>query len=145
MTNSNAALANDPAMSKTHFHYEFGTFEERLNHICALFEVDAPEVVYEDGKPTLTDGFIGWIEEHSVNMDWLFGGSPCVMLKKWSEDQKKERKFLEINRQLEPEIQVGLLALLKAVVHHKLPMSESLAVFDQVVKEVRSNQKDLGQ
>jgi hypothetical protein len=58
----------------------------------------------------------------------------------WAKDRAQERQMLEINSQLEPEVQQGLLALLKAVVDHNLPVAESMAVFDGVVKEFRARQ-----
>ena len=125
-------------MTKSHRHYEFGRFQERLEHFCVLFEIDPPGILYEDGEPTLTDLLMEWIKETNANMDWLFAGSPCAMLRAWAKDRASEREMLEINRQLEPEVQAGLLTLLESVVTHKLPMEESLAVFDKVVKDWRA-------
>jgi len=125
-------------MKESHRHYQFGTFNERLENLCMLFEIAPPEIVYEDGEPTLTDGLMDWIKTNEVNMDWLFVGSPCAMLRVWAKDRGRTRRILEINSQLEPEVQQGLLALLKAVVDHNLPIADSMAVFDGVVKEFRA-------
>lgn len=125
-------------MKKSHRHYEFGTFNERLEHFCVLFEIDPPEITYEDGEPTLTDALMDWIKETNANMDWLFAGSPCAMLREWVKARGQEREILEINRQLEPEVQAGILALLKAVVDHKLPIEEPFQIFDKVVKDWRA-------
>tara|TARA_R110002051_G_C8765357_1_gene502445 strand:- start:2089 stop:2517 length:429 start_codon:yes stop_codon:yes gene_type:complete len=138
MTKNNAALATDSTLLKTSHHYKFGTFNERLEHLCMLFEIAPPEIVFEDGEPTLTDPFMEWIKANEVNMDWLFAGSPCAMLREWNKARGQERRMLDINSQLEPEVQQALLALLKAVVDHNLPIEESLAVFDGVVKEFRA-------
>lgn len=131
MTNANIA-------AKTHRDYEFGTFDGRLAHLCDLFEIDPPEIVYEDGQPTVTDGLMDWLKANNINLDWLFVGSPCSMLREWAKARGQEREIVEINEKLEPEVQAGMLALLKAVVTHKLPIEESLAIFDEVVREFRA-------
>ena len=127
-------------MTKSHRHYEFGDFQERLAHMCALFEIDPPEITYEDGEPTMTDGFMGWIESHNVNMDWLFAGSPCAVLREWTKARGQEREILEINVQLEPEVQAGMLAFLRAVVIHGVAMKEAEPLFAQVLQEFRASQ-----
>jgi hypothetical protein len=138
MTKSNAALANNTTLPESHRHYEFGTFNKRLEHLCMLFEITPPEMVYEDGEPTLTEPLIDWIKANDVNMGWLFVGSPCEMLCEWAKRRGQEREALEIKVLLEPEVQQGLLALFQAVVDNNLPIAESMAVFDGVVKELRA-------
>lgn len=127
-------------MSKSHRHYEFGTFAERMEHACALFETDPPEIIYEDGEPTMTDPFMQWIKEHGVNMDWLFAGSPCSMLRQFAKQRAFDAKVLGINRQLDPEVQAGLLAFLRAVVIHGVPMEDAEPLFSEVMKEFQASQ-----
>jgi hypothetical protein len=94
-------------------------------------------MAYEDGEPLLTDTLAAWIKEHEVNMDWLFVGSPCAMLRQWAKARSQERQIIEINRQLEPEIQAGMLAYLRAVVIHGIPVEEAEPLMAQVVQEYR--------
>ena len=69
-------------------HYNFGTFEDRLEHICLLFGAKRPAIEYDrrvDSKhPLLADGLMGFIERYEVCMDWLFIGSPDGLLKHWA-------------------------------------------------------------
>lgn len=125
-------------MKESHRHYEFGSLDERLEHICMLFEIDPPEIVYDKGEPTLTEPLLEWIKANEVNMDWLFAGSPCAMLREWSKARKQEKAIVEANHKLEPEVQAGMLAFLRAVVVHGVPMEEAEPLFSQVVKEFRS-------
>lgn len=143
MTNQ-PACGTDEAMPKPHHHYEFGDFEERLAHFCVLFEIEPPQILYEDGEPTLTDSFMDWIKETNADMNWLFAGSPCSMLREWTNARKQERRLLELKRQLEPEVQAGMLALMTAVVEHGLPIEEPLEIFDKVVSDWRANSERKG-
>lgn len=129
-------------MKQSHRHYEFGTFEERLEHFCMLFKCNKPEILYEDGEPQLTDSLMDWIKENEANMDWLFAGNPSAMLSQWSKEQKRERRIVDLNKKLEPEKQAGFLALLTAVVEHNLPIEEPLQIFDKVVKEWRASKQN---
>ena len=104
-----------PASPETHRHYEFGTFDQRLAHFCALFEIDPPEIVYEDGEPTLTAPIMSWIKTHRVNMDWLFTGSPCAMLREWSKSQSLEEEALNAFRQLDPAARETLFSALRSM------------------------------
>ncbi|WP_050525519.1 hypothetical protein [Pseudorhodobacter aquimaris] len=116
MTNIIPILGNAPGLPtvpETHRHYEFGTFKERLAHTCALFEIDPPKITYEDGEPTLTEPFMQWIGDHNVNMDWLFGGSPCAMLREWSKARSLEREELKAIRALDPSARAALLKKLQ--------------------------------
>ncbi|MEM9966486.1 MAG: hypothetical protein AAF755_00150 [Pseudomonadota bacterium] len=130
-------MINQPQASR---HYTFGTFDERLAHICAALEIDPPKIAYGDGEVLLTDALMGWIETHEVNMDWLFSGNPCAMVRTWSKSRGGGRRLLEIEKQLEPEVQAGMRALLRAVVENKLPIEEPLQIFDKVVKDWRAAQ-----
>lgn len=125
-------------MIKPNREYEFGTFRERLDHFCALFDVAPPEIVYERGEPIFTDPLAKWVHETNANMDWLFCGSPCAMLREWANSRSRKRNMAEINQQLEPEVRAGLFALLIAVVENKLPIEEPLQVFGKVVEDWRA-------
>jgi hypothetical protein len=138
MTDNNAALANNTSLPESHLHYEFGTFNERLEHLCMLFEITPPEMVYEDDEPTLTEPLIDWIKASEVNMDWLFVGNPCEMLCEWAKRRGQERETLEIKVLLEPEVQAGMLAFLRSVVIHGVSMKEAEPVFAEVVREFRA-------
>lgn len=137
MKQSNADAAS--SMTMPHGQYNFGTFEERLQHLCALFEVDPPELVYEDGQPMLTDSLMEWIKEHTVNMDWLFAGSPCALLREWTKARKQTNELMEITKKFEPEVRNAFLALLRAVTVHDVPVEEAWPLFSQVVEEFREN------
>jgi hypothetical protein len=50
----------------------------------------------------------------------------------------QEREILEINVQLEPEVQAGMLAFLRAVVIRGVAMKEAEPLFAQVVQEFRA-------
>ncbi|MEM9763890.1 MAG: hypothetical protein AAF968_15515 [Pseudomonadota bacterium] len=129
-------------MTKSHRSYEFGTFDERLAHLCALFEVEPPEIEYEDGQPLLTYPLADWMKENHANWDWIFAGSPSGLLRAWVEARGEERQFIDLTQKLEPEVRNGLLALVKAVVEHDLDIKEPLAIFDQVVKDWRARQRE---
>ncbi|WP_428927865.1 hypothetical protein [Marinibacterium sp. SX1] len=131
-------MTEQSTLPQSHRDYEFGSFSERLNHFCALFEIEPPEIIYVNGEPTLTDPLVDWIKETNANMDWLFAGIPDAMLREWCKRRDEDRSMIEINQQLEPEVQKGLLALLKAVVVHNLPMEEPLQTFDKVVRDWRA-------
>ncbi|WP_300071133.1 hypothetical protein [uncultured Ruegeria sp.] len=124
-------------MKQSHRHYEFGTFSERLEHICLLLEVDPPEIVYEDGHPTLAEPVMDWIKANEVDMDWLFAGSPSGILQNSVNSRRRSTQFAEINQQMEPQVQAGFLALLTAVVKYDLPLEEPLQIFGKVVKDWR--------
>jgi hypothetical protein len=64
--------------------YTFGTFQDRLDHICLLFDTNALEIKFEDGasQPLLSDELMEWIEKHNLSMDWLFVGNPDGLLKR---------------------------------------------------------------
>lgn len=78
---------------ETHMNYEFGTFAERLAHICMLHEIASPKIVYEDSEPILTGPLSEWIKAHKINMDWLFVGNPSAVLKAWSNGQRDKGEF----------------------------------------------------
>ena len=126
-------------MTMPHGQYNFGTFEERLQHLCALLEVDRPELAYEDGQPMMTDALMNWMQYHNVNMDWLFAGSPCALLREWMRAQKQSLELLDVTRKFEPEVRNGFLALLRAVTVHDVPVEEAWPLFSQVVEEFREN------
>ncbi|MEM9899913.1 MAG: hypothetical protein AAF865_01100 [Pseudomonadota bacterium] len=136
MNTENAALANEELRSA--FDYRFGTFNERLDHLCALFEAEPPEIAYEDGRPLLTDPLADWMKENHANWDWLFMGSPSGLLRAWVQARGEERQFIDLTQKLEPELRNGLLALMRAVVEHDLPIEEPLRIFDQVMKDWRA-------
>lgn len=125
-------------MTKTHRQYEFGTFSERLEHLSTLFEVDLPEIVYTDGGPELTDSLMDWIKANEVNMDWLFAGSPSAMLRAWAKQEKTAREFSGALQELEPEVQNGVVALMRATIIHKIDMEAALRDFRIVVQEYRA-------
>ncbi|MEM9394408.1 MAG: hypothetical protein AAGA38_11150 [Pseudomonadota bacterium] len=81
-------------MTTPNYRYEFGAFDECLEHFCAPFEIDPPESVYEDGEPTLTDPLMDWITQNNANMNWLFAGSSSAILREWMDTGAKERKFV---------------------------------------------------
>ncbi len=70
-----------------------------------------------------------WIEENEADMDWLFTGSPSGMLRECWKRRINERDMIDTTSKLEPEIQAGFLALLTAVVVHKLPLEEPEQLF----------------
>ncbi len=126
-------------MKESHRHYEFGTFDERLEHLCLLLEVDPPEMVYEDGEPILTEPLLKWVTANAIDSNWLFGGSPCVMLREWTKSRQQTREVMKITKQFEPEVQTGMLALLRAVVVHDVPLEEAWPLFCQVMEEFRQD------
>lgn len=67
-------------------HYKFGTFEDRLEHICLLFDTEGPNIEYEENTDValLSDNLIAWIEQYEICMDWLFLGNPDGLLKHWA-------------------------------------------------------------
>lgn len=124
-------------MKDSHRHYRFGTFEERLAHFCDLQEINPPEIVYEDGEPTLTEDLANWLYEQNAEMNWLLLGNPSIALSDWSKRHGEEKTIVEYMKPMEPEVRAGFLAMLKAVTQQRLPMDEALAAFDEVVKEHR--------
>ncbi|MDU9005736.1 hypothetical protein [Sedimentitalea todarodis] len=148
MTICNADSANNTGLPhadknpvmESHRHYEFGTFAERLEHFCMLFEVDPPEIVYEDGEPTLTKALIEWSSIHSANMNWLIGGSPCTMLKDYAKNVESKIKLVGDFQKMVPEVQTGFLAYLRAVVIHGIPMKEAEPLLTQVLEEFRASE-----
>ncbi|MEO3415725.1 hypothetical protein AAFO92_13800 [Roseovarius sp. CAU 1744] len=141
MTKKNAFRANNPVMSekpRTHRHYEFGTFDERLEHFCAVMEVDVPEWPREDGEPTLNDDLVKWARDHGVDWDWLFAGSPSAMVCSSSRARKTELKITEYTEAMEPEIRKGLVAMLDALIKHGVPHELAFAEFTMIVKKNRA-------
>lgn len=125
--------------NSSHMRFEFGTFDERLAHICAVFEIEAPDFPIDNSlSETLTDKNMAWIKEHNINMDWLFAGSPSFLIKHSAKRETDVKKFTDTITQLEPEIVKGLHALMYSVTIHDIPMKEATAVFDAVVKEFRA-------
>ena len=125
--------------TKTDREYRFGTFEERLAHLSDFLEIDPPEIVYEDGQPTLTKELTDWCYFHNVELTWLFSGDPSIALSQWSKRHSEEKIVAEYIEPMEPEVRSGFLAMLKAVTQQRLPMDEALATLDEVVKELRNN------
>jgi len=128
-------------MKKSPNDYQFGTFDERLEHFCALFEIEPPEIVFEDGEPTATQPLMDWVAETHVCMDWLFMGRPDDMLKEWSKTSKDKREIVDVVTSLDPEVKRGLVAMAVAIVEHGLPMEESMQVFHEVVQEWRAKKE----
>ncbi len=126
-------------MKSSHRHYEFGTFAERLEHACMLFEIAPPALEYEGDSPEITTPLMTWLKTHAIDMDWLFAGSPSGILKRETERRKSEGKFVEHCEKMEPEVRDGFLVLMQAVIWHDLPMKEAHAVFAQVAAEFRAN------
>lgn len=118
--------------------FEFGTFDERMDHFCALFETDPPEIVYEDGEVMYTQPLADWLAKHGADSDWLFLGQPSDLLVDQARSQANARKFAETRGRLEPEVQKGLVAVLRAVVEHGLPLEPSFEVFVKVVEDWRA-------
>ena len=67
--------------------YTFGTFEDRLDHVCLVFNAEPPKLDYGESSeyPFLDDELMAWLIEHDICMDWLFAGSPDGLLRHWSE------------------------------------------------------------
>lgn len=122
---------------KNHQSFKFGTFEERLAHACVVFEVDPPEIEYEDGHPAVSDPLVEWVSEHEINLDWLLTGDASWLLKLWSRDRKNEKRFIDMHRSFSPEIKSAFELALKGVVFHGLPVEEAMALVGTAVDEVR--------
>lgn len=125
-------------MTNPALQLKFGTLEERLAHYCAVFEIERPEIVYEDDSPVLTDHLYAWIIKYDVSFDWLFLGDPKSMICQSVIAQKQARRFQDAIDQLEPEAQKGMTALIKAVVENDLPMGNALELFADAVKDWRA-------
>ncbi|MDU9004040.1 hypothetical protein [Sedimentitalea todarodis] len=130
-------------MTKSHRDHEFGTFAERIEHACALFETNPPELTYEDGEPMLTEPLISWACERGICMNWLVGGNPSEIVKRDAKDRKENQEILEAHKQLAPEVQTAFVALLRAVVIHGIPVKEAEPLFAQVVAEFHAGKDGL--
>lgn len=128
----------ESTMTKAPSNFEFGTFDERVEHFCAVLEIDPPEMVYEDGEPMLTQPLADWLAEHGADAGWVFLGEPSKLLVDQARSQVNARKFAETSGILEPEVQNGLLAVLRAVVDHGLPLEPSFEIFVKVVEDWRA-------
>ena len=102
--------------------FSFGTFEQRLEHICAILNVDPPQLKFDEAGegrcPLLTDELWLWIESHEINFDWFFRGNADALILSYA-----KRK-------------TGLGYIIEQV--HKLPKSELeplLAVLKQNLRE----------
>lgn len=126
-------------IAKSTVSYEFGTFAERLDHFCRLLDVEPPAIEYEDGKPLLTEPLWEWVKQTKANENWLFTGCTGELLREWVKMRSREREITEVIEKLEPELQNGMLALMKAVIKHNLPLEEPLQIFDQVVADWRAS------
>ena len=100
----------------------FGTFDQRLDHICAVLNVEPPQLEFDeagDGRcPLLTDELWRWLESNEVNLDWFFCGHADGLIRSYA-----KRK-------------TGLGYIIEQV--HKLPKSELeplLAVLKQNLRE----------
>ncbi|MEP5732191.1 MAG: hypothetical protein ABJL67_22785 [Sulfitobacter sp.] len=91
------------------------------------------------GYPLLTDELMEWIEQNDVNMDWLFGGNPSVIVKRAVEKSKEDRPFLDYAGSFESELKPTLVAMLRAVVFQNVPVEEAHNAFSVVVQEFRAD------
>lgn len=151
MTIFNADSANDtdlpnanekPAL-QSHRHFEFGTFGERIEHACALFESSPPELTHEAGEPILTDSLLAWAHEQGICMNWLLGGDPSEIIKRDAKVRKADREIFEGYQKFVPEVQRAFVAYLRAVVIHGIPMKEAEPLFAQVLEEFRVGNAEL--
>ena len=136
---NNVLAANDAAMPKSHREYKFGTFDERLDHFCALFEIDRPEFNYdEDGEPLLTDSLMEWVKEHKVNMDWLFAGSPCSMIQDFAKKRAQEAELTKFITDYD-ETEQGLLRMaMQAHICDGMDFDGAMQAWKQAMKEYRA-------
>lgn len=124
---------SNASVSKKANTYEFGTFADRLSHACATLEVEPPHVDYEDGEPLLTDVLMAWVKENTVNVDWLFCGSPDALVKTWARTHKTEREILEYVGTLD-EVEKNIFhAGIKMMVSRKMDAEQfTKLMFEQI-------------
>lgn len=95
ISNSLGKKANAVAANKPHNHYEFGTLEQRLDHACALMDIERPQIAFDDD---LIQENVEWFSKNNINMDWVLIGSPCGLLRNWASSKaqdKATRDFLK--------------------------------------------------
>lgn len=125
-------------MKKSHRHYEFGTFEERLAHVCALLEIEDPGLNFDkDSTVSINEDIIAWTHVNGINLEWLLIGNPSFIVMSDVEKRLQVFDIIEVTSKIEPELRVGLRAFLRAVVFHSVPIDEAYDVFSEVVKEFR--------
>ncbi|MEX0285103.1 MAG: hypothetical protein AB3N23_10870 [Paracoccaceae bacterium] len=119
-------------------HYKFGTFAERLDHICALFDTEPPAIEYDqDGIAIMSDELLDFGTTHEINLDWLFIGNPDGLLCAWARSREQDAEMVKAARKLEPKVRQGLYALTKAIVAHNIDAEIAVDEFGKAVRDWR--------
>lgn len=126
-------------MTKAHEKFEFGTFEDRLAHACAVVGEDCLAFSVDDeGDVVPTDEALAWANKHGVCLNWLLIGNPSILVTNFAKGRKQEAEFAEKAAQMEPEVRAGFAALMMAVVVYGLPFQQALSDFEEILREHRS-------
>ncbi|MCK0151090.1 hypothetical protein MWU54_13700 [Marivita sp. S6314] len=122
MTNDNAATANDTGLQPHTVEtpgitYSFcretdadlTTTEGRIEWFCKHFDVDPPELEYDEEEPDqiiLTTSLLTWCQIEGVNLDWVFCGAVAGVLATYREKYKRteeEQRFIDAISRFPPD------------------------------------------
>ena len=94
----------------------FGTFNQRLDHICAILNIDPPQLDFDEASegrcPLLTDNLWRWIESNGISLEWLYRGNADHLIVSHSRRETRFGYLLEqVHKLPESELEPLLTAL----------------------------------
>ena len=121
---------------------DFTTSEGRIAWFCAKFEVDPPELTYDEDEPgaiLITDDLMEWVSVTGASLDWLFSGTVGPALTAYRNRHMRPAKgsMLDLVGKLDDTEQNILLTGLKMSKESNLDQDQIIRLTFQKIREYR--------